>query len=212
MALRSGAEFIKIINPNMLISLPEARKVEKITALFADAVKAKTAIIILDDIDGLIELTHVGPNVVFSHALYHAVSTMLRSSQPASAQLLVIGTSCNAEALNLANLFTVQLTVPMLEAGDIRMVISGRSVYSLSGDPFHFPLGFKLPMRSLLAAIDHARFKHNVDGRETVLLSQQELDEVLSVFTQPQRETASANSTFAYDANTYPSSFRAGKP
>ncbi|KAM0680422.1 transport between ER and Golgi ATPase protein [Glugoides intestinalis] len=88
-ALQSTFPFIKIISPRHMVGLSEWEKVNYIKEKFMDAYKSEEAIIILDDIEGLIEFVGIGPR--FSNSILQAIKIFVKADD--RNKLFVLGTT-----------------------------------------------------------------------------------------------------------------------
>jgi vesicle-fusing ATPase len=81
--------FVKMISPRHIIGLGEHEKINYIKDKFEDGYKSEEAIIILDDIEGLIDYVDVGPR--FSNAVLQALKMYIKEEN--KKKMFVFGTS-----------------------------------------------------------------------------------------------------------------------
>ena len=77
-------EYKKIINPIDVINLDEYGKAQYIIDAFNDARLCKSALVVLDDVEILINYANMDFNVSFSNKLYQTLLTCLKSTSPDS--------------------------------------------------------------------------------------------------------------------------------
>ena len=77
-------EYKKIINPIDVINLDEYGKSQYIIDAFNDARLCKSALVVLDDVEILINYANMDFNVSFSNKLYQTLLTCLKSTSPDS--------------------------------------------------------------------------------------------------------------------------------
>jgi hypothetical protein len=156
---------IKVIEPRMFIGLSEAKRVDLLHHTFRDAYKAASALIVLDDFESLIGLTSIGKEMSYTHSLAHTLFTLLKAVPPARANVAVVATSTLAherpDVIGFEDLFQVHLTVPRLSDESMRTVLNHFKLYRTDGSPFQFDAFQTMPLKGLLAAIEHlAALKH----------------------------------------------------
>lgn len=100
-ALLSAFPFIKIISPRHMVGMGEYEKVNYIKDKFMDAYKSEEAIIILDDIEGLVEYVSIGPR--FSNSILQAIRIFVKAED--KNKLYVLGTSSMPEFLRDSGIF-----------------------------------------------------------------------------------------------------------
>lgn len=93
--------FIKIISPRDIIGLSEHEKVNYIKDRFMDAYKSEEAIIILDDIEGLIDFVNIGPR--FSNAILQALKIFIKEEN--KKKVFVFGTTSSAEVMRECGIY-----------------------------------------------------------------------------------------------------------
>ena len=100
-ALLSAFPFIKVISPRHMVGMSENEKVIYIKEKFLDAYKSQEAIIILDDIEGLIEYVDIGPR--FSNSVLQALKIFIKNED--QNKLFVIGTSSMPQTMQDCGIF-----------------------------------------------------------------------------------------------------------
>lgn len=100
-SLLSAFPFIKIISPRHMVGMSENEKVNFIKEKFMDAYKSEEAIIILDDIEGLIEYVNIGPR--FSNSILQAIKIFVKAED--KNKLFVIGTTSMPEIMQECGIF-----------------------------------------------------------------------------------------------------------
>lgn len=100
-ALLSSFPFIKVISPRNMVGMSENEKVNYIKDRFMDAYKSEEAIIILDDIEGLIEYVDIGPR--FSNSVLQALKIFIKAED--KNKMLVVGTSSTPEIMRDSGIF-----------------------------------------------------------------------------------------------------------
>lgn len=93
--------FIKIISPRNIIGLSEHDKVNYIKEKFMDAYKSEEAIIILDDIEGLIDFVNIGPR--FSNSVLQALKIFIKEED--KKKIFVFGTTSCVEVMRECGIY-----------------------------------------------------------------------------------------------------------
>lgn len=93
--------FIKIISPRDIIGLSEYEKVNYIKGKFMDAYKSEEAIIILDDIEGLIDFVNIGPR--FSNAVLQALKIFIK--EESRKKMFVFGTTSSVDVMKECGIY-----------------------------------------------------------------------------------------------------------
>lgn len=100
-ALQSTFPFIKIISPRHMVGMGENEKVNYIKEKFMDAYKSEEAVIILDDIEGLIEFVGIGPR--FSNSILQAIKIFVKAED--RNKLFVIETTSMPEVMKECGIY-----------------------------------------------------------------------------------------------------------
>jgi len=116
MAVKSGYPFVRMIGPIDLIGLSELDKCRHILAAFRDAGKSAQSVLILDDLEGMIEFSELGPK--YSNAVLQTVISLIKHQQGADRALAVIVTMDDEVFRSFPSLgrsFHMTLRVPHLD-------------------------------------------------------------------------------------------------
>uniref|UniRef100_A0A6B2KYK5 Vesicle-fusing ATPase n=1 Tax=Arcella intermedia TaxID=1963864 RepID=A0A6B2KYK5_9EUKA len=117
-AIDSGFPFIKMLSPDNFVGYTEIARVNKINKAFEDAYKSKASLIIVDEIERLLDYTHMGPR--FSNTVLQALLVLFKKHPPKNQKLLIIGTTSNLDVLRemsfLSSCNSV-LEIPSLTSG-----------------------------------------------------------------------------------------------
>lgn len=143
--------------------------------------------IILDDLHRLVEYIQVGHQIQVSHSLLHTLFTLLTTTPPSGAKLMVVSTMTLAEqgqleeplSLGLPELFTQHMFVPLLGPEEAKVFIAARNIHRSDGGRFSLPGNLAISMEQLLHSIDCAcvtseescDFKHSSQIRQDHLLN-----------------------------------------
>lgn len=102
LAMKSNFPYVKMIKPAHLIGMSEIEKVNFIKEIFEDAYKSEQAVVILDDIEGIVEFVPIGPR--FLNTLLQAIKLYTKDER--DNKLLVIGTANDYEFITESKLST----------------------------------------------------------------------------------------------------------
>ena len=197
LALESGFDYIKIVEAKDLLRMQDSQKIGFIADLFTDARKAKSAFIVLDDIERIAELILTGSQVAFSHSMLHSLMTSMRAAPlDVANRLMVVATSSagtlSAQVLRLAELFPTKFSIPLLTHREAVCVAKARGLYRLEKGDFELPKSFRISFRNLLSAVHMARFRADSssfdDFEKPILLNQVEFEEALRFWQTDDRE------------------------
>lgn len=100
-ALESMFPLVRMIGPGHMVGMSDSEKVNYIKDKFMEARKSEEAIIILDDIEGLIEYVGIGPR--FSNPILHALKIFVKAES--KSKLFVLGTTAMPDVLKEAGLY-----------------------------------------------------------------------------------------------------------
>lgn len=127
LAQESGFSYVKILSADKMIGFSEQAICNIINKTFQDAYKSQQSIIIIDNIERLIQLVHIGPR--FSNTILQALLVLVKRQPPSGKKLLIVGTSslCREESdlldtLEISNVFSVIISMPQLTKQNIRQV------------------------------------------------------------------------------------------
>ncbi|KAI9677297.1 MAG: transport between ER and Golgi ATPase protein [Trizodia sp. TS-e1964] len=96
-ALDSNFPFIKLVSPEAMVGFNEMQKVQYLDKVFRDAYKSPLNIVVIDNIEGLIDYTAVGPR--FSNAVLQTLSILLTKKPEKERRLLIIATTSQRSVL-----------------------------------------------------------------------------------------------------------------
>jgi len=97
-AQASQFPFIKLITPDSMVGMGESQKVSAIAKIFADSYKSPLSVVVVDNIERLIEYSHVGPR--YSNAILQALLVLINKRPPKNHRLLIIATTSDRHNLN----------------------------------------------------------------------------------------------------------------
>ncbi|EDQ91965.1 uncharacterized protein MONBRDRAFT_22669 [Monosiga brevicollis MX1] len=112
-----GKTALAVVTGAELVGLTDLGKVNRIRRAFTSAHAARTAVVLLDDLDTIVEYLHIANQAVFSHALASSLQALLASKPPPSCKLVVLATRTAmpshsgllpSTAFDLKNLLRVQ--------------------------------------------------------------------------------------------------------
>ena len=133
LAMHSEFPYVKVISNDNLVSYGEMQKSNIIRKAFEDAYKSPLSVVVLDDIERLIEYSHMGGR--YSNILLQTLLVLIKRPPPDKKRLLVIGTTSLPdvmESLELASCFSVALQIPTLDSSSLPLVAKGLSLGFLS--------------------------------------------------------------------------------
>lgn len=97
--------------------------------------RSDSAIIILDDLHRLVEYIQVGQQLQVSHSLLHTLFTLLTTTPPSNAKLMLVATMTCTEntlhdytSLGLPDLFAQHEMVPLLGPEEAKRFIAARNI------------------------------------------------------------------------------------
>eukprot|EP00052_Salpingoeca_macrocollata_P026788 m.250476 g.250476 ORF g.250476 m.250476 type:complete len:873 (+) comp22641_c1_seq2:58-2676(+) len=190
LALNSDFEFVRVIDPSSMLHLPLDRRIARLIEEFQNGYKAKSGLLVLDNIETLVGMVLSAQQTALSHDMAHAFMALLQATPPARSKLIVLATtslditSAAAAALRLSELFPVKQRVPFIGAGAAQNVMSELHVHRDGRVPFSFPSGFSISMRNLLHVVRAIQFEGQKDTPEgdDVTVSQSALEQALRLF------------------------------
>lgn len=122
-ALSSNFPFVKLISNDTLVAYGESQKANIIRKAFEDAYKSKLSVIVLDDIERLVEYSHLGGR--YSNLLLQTLLVLIKRQPPAGHKLIVLGTTSLSdvmESLELASVFSTTLHVTEVDRQQVPLV------------------------------------------------------------------------------------------
>jgi vesicle-fusing ATPase len=155
-AIQSGFPFVRLINPDSLITMSEAAKCAYLQKVFLDSSKSPLSVIILNDLERIIEYTPVGPR--FSNTVLQTLLVLLKKPPPGNSRLLVLATTAVATLLKdvqVVSSFHVKVHVPKLTPFEARKVLEA-TVPSLSDELIEH-VTEPIAIKQLLGVIEMAR-------------------------------------------------------
>lgn len=127
--LTSNFPFVKLISNDTLVTYGETQKANIIRKAFEDAYKSKLSVIVLDDIERLVEYSHLGGR--YSNLLLQTLLVLIKRQPPAGHKLIVLGTTSLPdvmESLELTSVFSTSLHVTEVDPSNIPEVARGLGV------------------------------------------------------------------------------------
>ncbi|KAI5190724.1 vesicle-fusing ATPase [Nematocida minor] len=100
-AKRSEIPFIRVISPKDIVGKEENEKVNYIRKTFKDAYKSTEALVVLDDIEGLMDYVSIGPR--FSNPVLQAIKLFAKNQD--RFKVLVIGTAADRNLMEESGIF-----------------------------------------------------------------------------------------------------------
>lgn len=136
LAVESGFPYVKIISADKMVGYSEQTICTQINKIFHDAYKSPLSIIVVDSIERLIQLVHIGPR--FSNLILQALLVLIKKPPPAGRKLLVVGTTSMADildSLEITRMFNVTVDVPSLSSRqDISNICLSSGCFNLDSD------------------------------------------------------------------------------
>ncbi|KHJ96356.1 Vesicle-fusing ATPase family protein [Oesophagostomum dentatum] len=114
-ARTSDFPLIKVVSPGDMVGFSESAKCQTLRKAFADALRSKLSVLLIDNIERLLDYSPVGPR--FSNLVLQALLVLLNEPPPPGHRLLVLATSSNRSflrELELINAFGHVIDVPAL--------------------------------------------------------------------------------------------------
>ncbi|TKR93736.1 hypothetical protein L596_008140 [Steinernema carpocapsae] len=114
LAKESGIPFVRLCSPGDMAGYSETAKCAAIRKIFQDAYKSPKSIIVIDDLEGLLDYTEVGPR--FSQLILSTLTQFIKLTPPNKHRLLILATSSKAfvDLFNLKKLFFATFQVPLV--------------------------------------------------------------------------------------------------
>eukprot|EP01069_Polyplicarium_translucidae_P010444 Polyplicarium_translucidae@DN3379_c3_g1_i11.p1 len=162
LATRSGFPYCKFTSPESYVGFSEIARVSALSKLFDDAYKSVLSMVVLDNLEGLLDYSPIGPR--FSNVVLQALKALVRRPpKKAGRRLLIVGTTSERhflEQCGLAQDFRCRLTVPLVSGAEVKHVITERC------DASQFPpmevahvcrrITFPIGIRDLLEVLETA--------------------------------------------------------
>jgi len=175
LAVESGFPYVKIISADKMVGYSEQTICTQINKIFHDAYKSPFSIIVLDSIERLIQLVHIGPR--FSNLILQALLVLIKKPPPTGRKLLVIGTTSMAdilENLEITKMFNVSLEVPTLSnKDDIQNVFVSSGCFNLDSSVDKETMKLilnvvpsNIPIKKLLLVTEMAYTRTDMDDEE----------------------------------------------
>ncbi|RNF07404.1 vesicular-fusion protein NsF [Trypanosoma rangeli] len=172
--LAEKAEFpyVKVISSESMVSYGELQKVNIIRKAFEDAYRSPASIIILDDIERIIEFSHLGGR--YSNTLLQALLVLIKRPPPEGRKLLVIGTTSLYEildSLEMVSCFSVKMTLPGVPPSALQVIANDLGLpFATQADLYHcvdhlFP--GSMPIKQLLLVLEMSVEK-GADGNSVI--------------------------------------------
>ncbi|ORC89009.1 vesicle-fusing ATPase [Trypanosoma theileri] len=123
LAEKAGFPYIKVISTDDMVGYGEMQKVNIIRKAFEDAYKSPASAIILDDLERIIEFSHLGGR--YSNAILQALLVLIKRPTLENRKLLVIGTTAQydvLDSLELVSCFSVKLQIPTVPPHALRQI------------------------------------------------------------------------------------------
>ncbi|KAK0425424.1 hypothetical protein QR680_009192 [Steinernema hermaphroditum] len=115
-AKESDVPFVRLCSAADMAGCTEAAKCMKIRNIFEDAYKSPKSVIVVDDLEGLIDYTPIGPR--FSQLILGTLTQLMKRKPPKGHQLTVLATSSEKNFVDLFRLrekFSKAFEVPSLD-------------------------------------------------------------------------------------------------
>lgn len=160
LAMRTDFPYVKFISCDNLVGYGEAQKANMIRKAFEDAFKSNHSVVVLDDLERLIEYSHLGGR--YSNILLQTLLVLIKRPPPEGKKIMVIGTTSLyevMESLELAGCFSVNLQIPTLDASSLPIIASQLGVHFRSKDDERRcmdSMPSQLSMKKLLLVIEMA--------------------------------------------------------
>jgi vesicle-fusing ATPase len=126
LAMRSDFPYVKFISNDNLVGYGETQKSNIIRKAFDDAYKSNFSVVVLDDLERLIEYSHLGGR--YSNILLQTLLVLIKRPPPEGKKLMVIGTTSLydvMESLELTGCFSVNLQIPTLDSDSLPLIVKG---------------------------------------------------------------------------------------
>ncbi|CUG93603.1 vesicle-fusing ATPase, putative [Bodo saltans] len=126
LAMRSDFPYVKFISNDNLVGYGETQKSNIIRKAFDDAYKSNFSVIVLDDLERLIEYSHLGGR--YSNILLQTLLVLIKRPPPEGKKLMVVGTTSLydvMESLELTGCFSVNLQIPTLDSDSLPLIVKG---------------------------------------------------------------------------------------
>jgi len=183
MAMSSEFPYVKFISSNTMVGYGEVQKANILRKAFDDAHKSTLSVIVLDDIERLVEYSHLGGR--YSNVLLQTLMVLIKRPPPEGKKVLVIGTATNLdimEALELVDCFSASMELQEVPAAALGRVVRGLGAEF--ADPADEPACIEalvqpVAMKRLIFLIEMACIDDPVTGKRK-LNSTRFLDAILS--------------------------------
>lgn len=147
-ALQSAFPFIRIISPRHMVGMSENEKVNYIKETFMEAHKSEEAIVILDEIEGLIEFVEIGPR--FSNSILQAIKIFIKAED--RNKLFVLGTTSTPDILKetgIYDCFSQSFCISNITRDDYEMLCEQNSEFK------SIEYETEMPLKRLMAELSN---------------------------------------------------------
>lgn len=184
LGMRTDFPFVKFISNDNLVGYGEAQKSNIIRKAFEDAYKSPFSVIVLDDLERLIEYSHLGGR--YSNVLLQTLLVLIKRPPPEKKKLMIIGTTSLydvMDSLELTGCFSVNLQVPTLDSSSLPLIVSGTGAkFRTKDDELRCidAMPSQLTMKKLLLIIEMAIDSEKGQAGERVINYESFTDAILS--------------------------------
>jgi vesicle-fusing ATPase len=129
LAMSSEFPFVKFLTSNNMVGYGEVQKSNIFRKAFDDAFKSKLSVVVLDDIERLVEYSHLGGR--YSNILLQTLMVLIKRPPPEGKKILIVGTTTNRdvmEALELTQVFSAEMELPLVPPEALPAVVQGLGV------------------------------------------------------------------------------------
>lgn len=172
---KSGFTFVKLILAKNFIGKSEDQIANEILNVFQNAYKSKSAAIVIDDLDAIIEYSPIGPR--FANKILQALLVLLKQPPPQGSKLGIFATTSQRpemgsigvdsryfyEEIQLPTITEVkELQIIAKEACNVELIVDSQDIDAAD----QYLLSNRIPIKKVIECIDFVAFEEK--GSETI--------------------------------------------
>lgn len=169
LAEMAGFPYVKVISSESMVGYGEMQKVNIIRKAFEDAYRSPASVIILDNIERILEFSHLGGR--YSNAILQALLVLIKKPSEENKKLLVLGTTSLfdiLDSLEVVSCFSARLPIPTVPSDGLLRITEHLGIRFRSDEDERkcvncFPI--TMPIKQLLLVLDMATDQMDDGGR-----------------------------------------------
>ena len=164
----SGFTYVKLILAKNFIGRSEDQISNEILSIFQNAYKSKSAAIVIDDLDAIIEFSPIGPR--FANKILQSILVLLKQTPPQGSKLAIFTTTSNRQAMSMIGVdsryFYEEIELEPITSSDQLRKIAKEACnveISITDDEVteanNYLSGTGVPIKRAIEAVDFAAFE-----------------------------------------------------